>query len=85
MQGVRSKARDARREGDIRQMMLAMELYNDDHSQYLEQGTIGAVVGLPAEVPPFLIFLSVFERRLLSMFPSPVLVQLSFPDRWIEG
>ena len=32
--GARSKARDARRQSDIRQISLAMEMYYDDKTEY---------------------------------------------------
>jgi len=35
MGGARGKARDARRESDVRQIALAMEMYYDDVSHYL--------------------------------------------------
>jgi prepilin-type N-terminal cleavage/methylation domain-containing protein len=54
LQSIRGKARDARRQSDIHQMMMAMELYYDDRLQYFERGTIGAIVDLPSEIAPYL-------------------------------
>lgn len=54
LQGVRGKARDARRQSDIRQMMTAMELYYDDRLQYFEKGLIGTVVDFPSAITPYL-------------------------------
>ncbi len=45
---IRRKARDARRISDVRQTMLALELYYDDHLRYPEKGAVGAVDSIPA-------------------------------------
>lgn len=39
--GARSKARDAKRQSDIRQISLAMEMYYDDETEYLMTGATG--------------------------------------------
>lgn len=54
MTAIRAKARDARRESDIRQIMLSMELYYDDHLRYPEKGALGVVDDLPSGAPPYL-------------------------------
>jgi type II secretory pathway pseudopilin PulG len=36
LSGAREKARDAKRESDIRQISLAMEMYYDEYTQYPE-------------------------------------------------
>ena len=44
--GARSKARDARRQSDIRQISIAMEMYYDDNdSAYLTSATMPTVIG----------------------------------------
>ncbi len=43
--GARSKARDATRQSDMRQMISAQEMYYDDQSAYL---TIASATGTPA-------------------------------------
>lgn len=45
MGGARSKARDARRESDIRQIVTAMEMYYDEHEDYLRSATIPTSIG----------------------------------------
>jgi len=54
LQSVRMKARDSRRVSDIRQLMLAFELYYDDHLEYPEKGVIGVVAKPPAAIAPYL-------------------------------
>ncbi len=51
---VRAKARDARRESDIRQMMLAMEMYYDSVLKYPEKGTLGTTVQPPTVIGVYL-------------------------------
>jgi prepilin-type N-terminal cleavage/methylation domain-containing protein len=44
--GARTKARDARRQSDIRQIVTAQEMYyGDTEAYYTEAGTDGALVG----------------------------------------
>ena len=54
LQSVRMKARDSRRVSDIRQLMLAFELYYDDHLEYPGKGIIGVVAKPPDRLPPYL-------------------------------
>jgi len=41
---ARSKSRDARRVADLKQVQLALELYNNDNSGYPVQGTYGTLL-----------------------------------------
>jgi len=43
--GAREKARDARRQSDIRQISLAMEMYYDDYQAYATSATMVATIG----------------------------------------
>jgi prepilin-type N-terminal cleavage/methylation domain-containing protein len=43
--GARSKARDARRESDIRQIGTAMEMYYSDNEAYLATSTMPTAIG----------------------------------------
>jgi len=43
--GARSKARDARRESDIRQIATAMEMYYSDHEAYLDDDATPTSIG----------------------------------------
>jgi prepilin-type N-terminal cleavage/methylation domain-containing protein len=43
--GARSKARDARRQSDIRQIGTAMEMYYSDHEAYLATSTMPTAIG----------------------------------------
>ena len=43
--GARSKARDARRQSDIRQISIAMEMYYDDSQAYLATSTMPTAIG----------------------------------------
>ncbi|MDP3093945.1 MAG: type II secretion system protein [bacterium] len=54
MQSVRTKARDSRRLTDIRQSMLALELYYDDHLEYPEKGAVGIIDDSPLSIVPYL-------------------------------
>ena len=45
LSGARSKARDARRQSDIRQISLAMEMYYDDGQAYLSSAAMPTVIG----------------------------------------
>ncbi len=45
MGGARSKARDARRQSDVTQVLNAQEMYYDDHESYMATGT---AEGIPA-------------------------------------
>ena len=54
MGGARSKARDARRQSDIRQVITAQEMYYNDYQGYL---TGAAQTGIPA-IPGYLAALS---------------------------
>ncbi|MBU4351270.1 prepilin-type N-terminal cleavage/methylation domain-containing protein [Candidatus Parcubacteria bacterium] len=51
---IRKKARDSRRVSDVRQTMLALELYYDDHLKYPEKGVVGLAGSIPASIPPYL-------------------------------
>lgn len=52
LSGARSKARDARRQSDIRQLSLAMELdYSDDEMYSQVDGSSGAPAKIPCTVP----------------------------------
>lgn len=53
LQQVRAKARDAKRISDVRQLLLAAELFQDDHLTYPQKGAIGTVVSLP-DLAPYL-------------------------------
>lgn len=55
LQSVRGKARDAKRVSDVRQLMLAMELYLDDHLKYPEKGAVGLIDSLPSNLSPYLL------------------------------
>lgn len=54
LQSVRAKARDAKRISDVRQLMLAMELYMDDSLRYPEKGSVGLVDSVPSSLVPYL-------------------------------
>jgi type II secretion system protein G len=54
LQSVRGKARDARRQADLRQMLTALELYYDDHLKYPEKGGLGLIEAIPTAIPPYL-------------------------------
>ena len=43
--GARAKARDARRQSDIRQIATAMEMYYADHEAYLATSTMPTAIG----------------------------------------
>jgi len=51
--GARSKARDARRQSDIRQIGTAMEMYYSDYQAYLSSGTMPTVIGTYLTPVPF--------------------------------
>jgi len=46
--GARSKARDARRTSDLRQIVSAQEMYYGDWNMYATNTTVNAGAGLPA-------------------------------------
>ena len=54
LQSVRAKARDARRMSDVRQLLMAIELYLDSHLKYPEKGAVGLVDSLPSNLSPYL-------------------------------
>jgi len=49
---ARSKSRDARRVADLKQVQLALELYNNDNSKYPLQGVYGNLSGISATLVP---------------------------------
>jgi prepilin-type N-terminal cleavage/methylation domain-containing protein len=50
--GARAKARDARRQSDIRQISLAMEMYYDDGQVYLTSTNMPTAIGTYLPVVP---------------------------------
>jgi len=53
-QSIRTTAMDSRRMSDIRQLMLALELYYNDHLEYPENGAINRIAKLPKAISPYL-------------------------------
>jgi prepilin-type N-terminal cleavage/methylation domain-containing protein len=52
MGGARSKARDAVRQADMRQIASAMELYYGDNDKYIQQASMPTAVGTYMPVVP---------------------------------
>lgn len=49
---ARQKSRDAKRQADIKQLQIALELYFDANSSYPNQATAAAVSGISAALTP---------------------------------
>ena len=57
MQPARARARDSKRVSDIRQIMLALKLYYNDHLQYPEKGVVAMIGEPPKSIDPYLVLM----------------------------